>query len=183
MRLRPRPTTRQSPPDLAGADPRDRRFRSEQVAASSSLNCGRTGATTSTRSQADTHRAQAIAIGDDQEDAVARLAAELRARRRRERHRVEADARQRARVERRGQRRAVDPRRADLLERRVGAAADRDVRAFDRADPGIHRRRDHVAHVRRRVRPTPGRSRRTSRRGASSSSARRSARRRSSSRH
>ena len=35
---------------------------------------------------------------------------------------------------------AVDPRRADLLERRVGAAADREVRALDRADARIERR-------------------------------------------
>ena len=71
----------------------------------------------------------------------------------RERHRIEADARQRARVQRRRQRRTVDPRRADLFERRVGAAADRDVRPFDRADARIDRRRHQVAHVRRRVDP------------------------------
>ena len=52
-----------------------------------------------------------------------------------------------------GERAAVDPRRADLLERLIGAAPDRDVRVFDRPDPRIERRLIEIAHVRRRIDP------------------------------
>ena len=89
----------------------------------------------------------------------------------REPDRVEPDAREGARVQRVGELHAVDPGRADLLERRVGAASDRDVRALDRADARIQRRLHQVAHVRRRVDPGQPGLVEPARRDASSSSA------------
>ena len=71
----------------------------------------------------------------------------------REAHRVEADARHGAGVQRVRELHAVDPRRADVLERRVGSAAHRQVRALDRADAGVERGLVHVAHVGRRIDP------------------------------
>ena len=59
----------------------------------------------------------------------------------------------RARVQRLGEPRTVDPRRTDLLERRIGAAADRDVRVLDGANTRVERRLVQVAHVRRRIDP------------------------------
>src|SRR4029434_6727956 len=68
-------------------------------------------------------------------------------------YRVATDSRDAARVERVGERDAVDPRRAHLFERRVGAAANRDVCAFDGADARVERRLNQVPHVRRRIDP------------------------------
>ena len=59
----------------------------------------------------------------------------------------------RARVEVRGQASAVNPRRADLLEGRVGATTHRQVAVLDAADARIQRRLQQVPHVRRRVDP------------------------------
>ena len=85
---------------------------------------------------ADAHRPQRVAIGDDDEDAAAVFVREL-AGRRREPLGIEAHAGKIARVERVGEPRAVNPWRADVLERRVGAAADREVGVFERADARI----------------------------------------------
>ncbi len=56
-------------------------------------------------------------------------------------------------VQRRGEPNAVQPRRADLLERRVRAAAHREIAGLDRPDAGVERRLNQVPHVRRQVDP------------------------------
>ena len=100
----------------------------------------------------DARGLQCRAVGDHHEHAAALLVRVL-ARFRRERDRIEADARETPRIQRRRQPRSVDPRRADLFERLIGAAPDGDVRVLDGADAGIQRRLVEVAHVRRRIDP------------------------------
>ena len=122
----------------ASADLLERRLRSEQVRGIFQFELRSVALPQRRRDlEADTDRLQPIAVGDDHEDAVARLTAKLRAGRWRERDGIEADPGYIPRVQRGGERRAVDPRRAQLFERRVGAAANGDVRAFNRANARI----------------------------------------------
>ena len=87
-----------------------------------------------------------------QEDALARFVGVL-ARHRRERGRIEANAWQSASVERRRNRGTIHPRRAELLERLIGAATDRDIGILDGTDARIECGLRQVPHVRRRVHP------------------------------
>ena len=80
------------------------------------------------------------------------------ARVRREAGRNEGDAGQFEFAQRSGERHAVAPRRADTFERRVGAAADREVGAFEQADAWIQQRLREASHVGGRIGPQQARA-------------------------
>ena len=85
----------------------------------------------SSRGQLDPqpHGPQRLPVRDHQEHSLAFLFRVL-ARQRREAHRIEPDPGDRPRIQRLRELHAVDPGSADLFERRVGAASDRDVRGL-----------------------------------------------------
>ena len=101
---------------------------------------------------AEADRPKRESIGHDHEDALAFLICILAGRWGKP-HRIEADAGNPTRVERVGELHAVNPRSAELFERRVCATSDREVRPLDRTDAWIQRRLKQIAHVRRRVDP------------------------------
>src|ERR1700690_4097195 len=93
------------------------------------------------------------AVKDDHLHAAESLAAELASLFRREPRRHEADARDVTRIEIPGEFARLDPRSTKDLERRVGAAAHRNICILYDADASIKRRFVHVAHVGREIDP------------------------------
>ena len=91
-------------------------------------------------------------VGDRDVDATARLALEL-ARGRRESDRHECHARNLSGGQCVGERPAVEPRRAEHLERCVGAAAHREIRELEHPDARVEEGLGQIPHVGRRVHP------------------------------